>query len=59
MDTKYDLTAQEIAANFALNEKTVLRWAKEGKIPCIHLPTGSVRFNREQVNAWLEKGVQK
>ncbi len=49
------LTAQEAAKVIHLHPVTILRWAREGRIP--HLRLGrKVLFPLSQLNAWLESG---
>ena len=57
MEVERDSTAEQVAGAFAVNRKTVLKWAKAG---CPHGRTGSgpkaaYRFNVHEVGAWLER----
>jgi excisionase family DNA binding protein len=47
------LTAQELAEILKVNEQTIYRWAREGKLPRVKIGS-SIRFDREQVRSWLE-----
>lgn len=38
------LTPREVAQRFAVDPKTVTRWAKEGKLPYIMTPGGHRRY---------------
>lgn len=53
------LTAEEVAAYLQVEESTVKKWAKLGKIP--HGKAGSLaRFDRDEVDAWVRSnGVQE
>lgn len=44
------LTPGEVAVLFRVDSKTVSRWAKEGKIPCIRTLGGHRRFRQEDVD---------
>lgn len=48
------LTAVEVAEEFRLDPATVRRWAREGRIERIKLPTGLYRFRREDIKAILD-----
>ena len=48
------MTLKEVAQYLKMKERTIYKWAQNGKIPAIKL--GSTwRFRKEEVNAWLEK----
>jgi excisionase family DNA binding protein len=48
------LTAGEVGKLLGgLSDETVNRWARQGKISCITLPSGARRFRRETVDAIL------
>jgi excisionase family DNA binding protein len=47
------LTATEVAEEFRLDPGTVRRWAREARIQVIRLPSGLLRFRREDVEAIL------
>jgi len=48
------MTLKEVAQYLKIKERTIYKWAQNGKIPAIKL--GSTwRFRKEEVNAWLEK----
>lgn len=48
------LTAKEVAAALRLNEQTVYRLARTGKIPFLRIGTKAIRFDLEQVREALE-----
>jgi excisionase family DNA binding protein len=48
------LTAKEAGeALGGISDETVNRWAREGKLSCITLPSGQRRFRREVIDAIL------
>lgn len=47
------LTPGEVARLFAVDPKTVTRWATDGKITCIRTLGGHRRFNAAEVYALL------
>jgi len=49
-----DLTAHEVAAIFSAHEKTVRRWATQGRIPHYRTPSGLLRFRREDIEQLRE-----
>jgi len=56
LDVESLLTPAEVAAVFAVNPKTVTRWAKAGKLPCITTLGGHRRYREADVRALLERG---
>jgi excisionase family DNA binding protein len=50
------LTAKEAAHIARLHPVTLLRWAREGRVPHRRLSSRKIVFPREQLNAWLESG---
>ena len=44
------LTPAEVAARFRVDPKTVTRWAKDGRLPCIRTLGGHRRFWRSDVD---------
>lgn len=53
------LTAVEVAEEFRLAPATVRRWAREGRIERIQLPSGLYRFRREDIEAILSGDTQE
>jgi len=52
------LTAKEAGeALGGISDETVNRWAREGKLACITLPSGQRRFRREVIDAILAGGT--
>ncbi|OCW59971.1 hypothetical protein AKG36_07270 [Trueperella bernardiae] len=47
------LTVKEVAELARVNPSTVTRWVHASKIPAIVLPSGQLRFVREDVDAML------
>ena len=48
------LTAKEAGeALGGISDETVNRWARDGKLACITLPSGQRRFRREVIDAIL------
>lgn len=50
------LTAKEAAQIARLHPVTLLRWAREGRVPHRRLSSRKIVFPRGQLNAWLESG---
>lgn len=53
------LTIEDVAAALKVEPKTVYKWKAAGKIACIVLPGGDLRFREEWLNNWLEKKTIK
>lgn len=47
------LTVQQVADLFGVSESSVTRWARIGRIVSVRTPGGSLRFRREDVQAFL------
>lgn len=48
------MTAREVGeALGGISDETVNRWAREGKLPCITLPSGQRRYRRSDIDAIL------
>ena len=47
------LTTAEVAEKLRVTDETVHRWARQGVIPYIELPSGLKRFRRRDVEAFL------
>lgn len=52
------LTPSAVAARLRISRDTVVRWAREGTIPCIRLSTNRLRFEWEAVVAALKQRGQ-
>lgn len=56
--TEYDLTVQEAADLFRVNERTIRRWINEGKLPAQRLPgTRKFKLRRADINQALRDEV--
>lgn len=53
VDFSDPLTPSEVARLFAVDPKTVTRWAEEGRLASIRTPGRHRRFSRTQVEALL------
>lgn len=53
MSTNDLLKAPEVGELLNVSGETVRRWAKEGRIAHVKLPSGKLRFRREDVDAAL------
>ena len=49
------LTRPELADIFKVSLPTIHRWEKLGKLHAVRLGAGSVRYRREEVDAFLER----
>lgn len=52
------LTPAQVARRFAVDPKTVTRWAKEGKLPSIRTPGGHRRYRQSVVDALAAEQVE-
>lgn len=52
------ITTGEVATILHVTPSTVTRWAKEGKLPSVLLPSGRRKFRRNDVDALLAQPVQ-
>lgn len=43
------MTARQVAGVFEVSPSTVLRWAKDGRLPALVTPSGRLRFPRESI----------
>ncbi len=46
--------AKDIAAMANVSLQTVLKWARDGKIPHHRISARCLRFSMEEVNHWLQ-----
>ena len=46
--------ARDISVMCGVTLQTVLKWAREGKIPHHRISARCLRFSVEEVNAWLQ-----
>jgi excisionase family DNA binding protein len=59
MTTPELLTPREVAALFRVDAKTVTRWAKAGKLPCVKTLGGHRRYRAAVVHEILEQMRQE
>ena len=52
---EYTLGAGDVAAVFAVDPKTVSRWADVGYLPCLRTPGGHRRYRPADVEALLQR----
>jgi excisionase family DNA binding protein len=50
------LTAEELSSIIRLHPVTILRWARQGRIPHRRLSPRKVLFLASEINAWLASG---
>lgn len=48
------LSARDVADRLAVSTETVLRWTRSGDLPAVRLPGGALRFEADQLDAWLD-----
>ena len=46
-------TPEEVAAALSAKRPTILKWAREGRLPSIQLPNNDRRFTRRHVEDFL------
>ena len=47
------LTSAEVASMFGVDRRTVVLWAKRGRIPALRTPGGQHRFRSEEIRELL------
>lgn len=47
------LTAREVAGQLGLSIETVLRWARDGRLPALQLSSRAIRFREAEIDAWV------
>lgn len=52
------LTPSEVAWRFAVDPKTVTRWAQTGKLPSIKTPGGHRRFRKSLIDALIVERLE-
>lgn len=53
------LTPRQVALRFAVDPKTVTRWARAGKLPSIITPGGHRRYRESVINELAKETVEK
>jgi excisionase family DNA binding protein len=48
------LTARDVGDRLGLSIETVLRWARQGKLPAVYLSSRAVRFREADIDAFIE-----
>lgn len=48
------LTSAEVASLFGVDRRTVVLWAKRGRLPALRTPGGQHRFRAEEIRRLLE-----
>jgi excisionase family DNA binding protein len=48
------LTSAEVASLFGVDRRTVVLWAKRGRIPALRTPGGQHRFRADEIRQLLE-----
>ncbi len=49
------LTSAEVASLFGVDRRTVVLWAKRGRIPALRTPGGQHRFRADEIRCLLEQ----
>jgi len=49
------LTSAEVASLFGVDRRTVVLWAKRGRIPALRTPGGQHRFRADEIRGLLEQ----
>lgn len=49
------LTSAEVATLFGVDRRTVVLWAKRGRIPALRTPGGQHRFRADEIRGLLER----
>ena len=50
------LTSAEVASLFGVDRRTVVLWAKRGRIPALRTPGGQHRFRADEIRRLLDIG---
>lgn len=59
-DPNYErlLTPRQVAARFAVDPKTVTRWARTGKLPSIKTPGGHRRYRQDVIDKFAVESFE-
>jgi excisionase family DNA binding protein len=49
------LTARAVSERLDVSPETVLRWARAGELPAVHLSNRAIRFPEDALEAWLQQ----
>ena len=47
------LTAREVAELIGVSSETILRWTRRGDLPAVRLPSGGLRYRKDDLEQWL------
>lgn len=47
------MTAADVSRLLNVHEETVRRWTRAGALPCVKLPNKTVRYRREDIDAYM------
>jgi excisionase family DNA binding protein len=47
------LTGRVVAERLGVSTETVLRWARRGELPAVHLSTRAIRFPEDAIEEWI------
>lgn len=47
------VTAGAVAAQFGTSTETIRRWARDGKLPFVPMPSGRIKFRQADIDALL------
>jgi excisionase family DNA binding protein len=50
-------TIHDVAAYLRIHEKTVARWVRSGRLPCVRIGS-RLRFDRQDVLRWVGAGKE-
>lgn len=53
------LRVQDVSLIFGVNEDTVRRWAREKKIPCVHVGARVLRFRETDIASMFNNGLRR
>jgi excisionase family DNA binding protein len=51
-------TSAEVASLFGVDRRTVVLWAKRGRIPALRTPGGQHRFRADEIRGLLERNLE-
>jgi len=51
-------STRDLAAMFGVSSKTIINWQLAGLLTAVHLFSGSVRYSRAEVNAFITRQTE-
>ncbi len=51
-------TPEEAAEMFSVDKRTVLKWAREGKLESVKISSKVILFTRESINSFVNRRIQ-